>query len=95
MELDAFLVGMLSALDVLVGRPMKEILDEIAVSPEIGAAILDNTTELGKIRALVLDYEAAQWEQVTETAKQLAIAEELLPDLYQESLKWAGEAMPK
>ena len=94
LELDGFLVGMLSALDALVGRPMNEILDEIAVSPQIGAAILDTSTELGKIRALVMAYETARWDVVTETAKQLSIAEDQLPDLYQQSLKWAATALP-
>jgi c-di-GMP-related signal transduction protein len=73
---------------------MSEILDEIAVSPQIGAAILDTSTELGKIRALVMAYETARWDVVTETAKQLSIAEDQLPELYQQALKWAATALP-
>lgn len=95
LELDGFLVGMLSALDTLVGRPMSEILDEIAVSPQIGAAILDTSTDLGKIRALVLAYETAQWDKVAEIAKLLSLAEEQLPELYEKSLQWASQALPR
>ena len=39
LQLDGFLVGMLSAIDALVGRPMSEILQEIAVSREIEEAL--------------------------------------------------------
>ena len=33
-DVDLFLVGMLSAVDALVGRPMNEILDTLSLSDE-------------------------------------------------------------
>ena len=94
MELDAFLVGILSAIDALMGRPSKEVLDEISVSPAISAAVLGTDTTLGKMRAMVLAYEQADWIKVGTLAKQLDVAEDLLPDIYQQSIKWAKHVMP-
>jgi EAL and modified HD-GYP domain-containing signal transduction protein len=85
---------MLSAIDALVGRPMHEILQEIAVSREIEEALTHAQTPLGKMRALVLSYESALWDDVSVMARGLSMPELDLPDLYRESLEWAKQAMP-
>jgi hypothetical protein len=43
---DLFLTGMLSTLDVLIGRPMEEALSQIPVSQEIRDTLLGRTTTL-------------------------------------------------
>jgi c-di-GMP-related signal transduction protein len=93
-ELDAFLVGLLSALDAMVGRPLPELLSEISVSPTIDKALLNETTPLGRVRALVLAYERAAWTDVTALAKELRISEDRLPQLSTSSLSWATETLP-
>jgi c-di-GMP-related signal transduction protein len=95
LELDAFLVGMLSAIDALVGRPLPEILEEIAVSRDIEKALLDSVTPLGKMRALVLAYEGAMWEDVDRLARALSLPEGVLPDVYRQSIEWATQALPR
>jgi EAL and modified HD-GYP domain-containing signal transduction protein len=95
LELDGFLVGMLSAIDVLVGRPLPEILHEIGVSPEIDAALTNTNTPLGKIRALALSYEAAKWDEVSRQSKALGLPETALPEMYEKSISWAAQAMPR
>jgi EAL and modified HD-GYP domain-containing signal transduction protein len=93
-ELDAFLVGLLSALDAMLGRPLAELLTEISVSTQIDAALLREDTPLGRIRALVLAYERAQWADVSALARGLGIAENRLPEIATASLVWATETMP-
>jgi c-di-GMP-related signal transduction protein len=93
-ELDAFLVGLLSALDVMVGRPLPELLAEISVSAEIDAALLHEDTRLGQVRALVIAYEHGAWTDVTALAKKVGITENKLPDLAAASLGWATETLP-
>jgi c-di-GMP-related signal transduction protein len=95
LELDGFLIGMLSAIDALVGRPLPEILQDIAVSREIEQALLGTASPLGKIRAIVLGYEGALWDEVSTLAQSLGIAETALPELYQQSLDWAAQALPQ
>jgi EAL and modified HD-GYP domain-containing signal transduction protein len=85
---------LLSALDAMVGRPLPELLGEISVSPTIDSALLDETTPLGRVRALVLAYERAAWNDVTALAKTLRISEDRLPELSTSSLSWATETLP-
>jgi EAL and modified HD-GYP domain-containing signal transduction protein len=93
-ELDAFLVGLLSALDAMIGRPMQELLSEISVSPDIDRALLETDSPLGKIRALVVAYEHARWDEVAVHSRALGIAESVLPDLATQSMAWANEILP-
>jgi len=80
---------MLSTIDALVGRPSKEILDEISVSPEISAAVLGSDSTLGKLRAMVMAYEVADWPTSSKLARELGVPEDALPDIYEQSIKWA------
>jgi EAL and modified HD-GYP domain-containing signal transduction protein len=95
LELDAFLVGMLSMIDALIGRPLPEVLEEIAVSREIEQALLDEAGPLGKMRALAQAYETAMWDDVGALARALSIPEIDLPDVYKQSLDWAAQALPR
>jgi len=93
-ELDAFLVGLLSALDAMMGRPLAELLAEILVSPAVDAALLRQDTPLGAVRALVLAYERGAWDEVTALAAKLGVAERDLPAIADESRAWASETLP-
>lgn len=94
-ELDAFIVGLLSALDAMMGRPLSELLREIVVSPEIDAALLRQDTPLGKARALVLAYEAGAWSEVSTLAAALGVSERELPALADEARDWATATLPR
>ncbi|HEY4187746.1 MAG TPA: HDOD domain-containing protein [Polyangia bacterium] len=94
-ELDAFLVGLLSSLDAMMGRPLDELLAEVGVSPEIVSAVLHQDTPLGKVRALTLAYESGSWTEVSALAAALGIPERELPALANESRAWAAETLPR
>ena len=53
----AFTVGLLSVLDVLMDQHMEVVLAELALSPEIDAALLEHRGELGEILKLTLQHE--------------------------------------
>jgi c-di-GMP-related signal transduction protein len=93
-ELDAFLVGLLSAIDAMIGRPMAELLTEISVSADIDEALLRSDSPLGKIRALVVAYEHARWDDVATFSRSLGVSESLLPDLSTQSVAWANDILP-
>jgi len=93
-ELDAFLVGLLSALDAMMGRPLPELLHEIVASSVIDAALMRQDTPLGKARALVMAYEAGAWDDVGALASSLGVPERELPALADEARAWATATMP-
>jgi EAL and modified HD-GYP domain-containing signal transduction protein len=84
--LDLFLVGLLSALDALLGRPLPEALDLVAVSPAVRGALLDGAGELADLYRAVLAYERADWEEPSLRA--LAVNADL-PELYRKAVAWA------
>ncbi|MEX1057116.1 MAG: HDOD domain-containing protein [Natronospirillum sp.] len=58
MDVDqAFLVGLLSGVDVLLGVEHEAFLDQLDMLPDVHAAILSGTGELGRVLALALKLE--------------------------------------
>ena len=61
----AFTVGLLSVLDALLDRDMGAILDELALAPELRAALLgDRGQPLGAILARAQAYEQGDWSAI-------------------------------
>jgi EAL and modified HD-GYP domain-containing signal transduction protein len=87
---DLFLVGMLSLVDALVGRPMAELVEEMAISEEIRAGLLDDASSLGRVRSLVVAHERARWDEVSSLAADLGVTESAIPDLYSQATEWAN-----
>jgi EAL and modified HD-GYP domain-containing signal transduction protein len=53
----AFTAGLVSALDLLLGAPLAEVVEQLAITDELSSAILDHTGPLGSILADVLTWE--------------------------------------
>ena len=85
---DLFLVGLLSLVDVLVGRPLTELVQEMALSEEIKAGILDDESRLGRVRALVLAHERADWDRVSSLATELGLPESSIAEQHRVALEW-------
>lgn len=58
----AFTVGLLSILDLLLDRPLAEIVDDLALSDEIRAALLEYQGVAGRALHCAKSYEYQQWE---------------------------------
>ena len=85
---DLFLVGLLSLVDALVGRPLTELVQEMALSEEIKAGILDDESRLGRVRALVLAHERADWDRVSSLATELGLPESSIAEQHRVALEW-------
>jgi EAL and modified HD-GYP domain-containing signal transduction protein len=88
---DLFLVGMLSLIDTVLGRSMTEILEDLPLSEAIKAALLDGTGEEGRILALAVAYERAQWDRIPALLAGGRIELEKIPRLYREAVAWADQ----
>jgi EAL and modified HD-GYP domain-containing signal transduction protein len=87
-EVDLFLIGMLSTLDSLLGRPLDEALSHIPVSTEIRDTLLGRRTSLSAVWALVLCYERAEWSQLKELGDAADVSVGRLPGLYRNAVQW-------
>jgi EAL and modified HD-GYP domain-containing signal transduction protein len=87
----AFLVGLLSLLDVLFEVPMEKILAHIELSDEVTSALLKRGGPLGTPLQLVESYEKADWDGAQQLAEASDVPEDILGNLYIDSLHWAAQ----
>ena len=87
----AFIVGLLSLLDVLLEVPMDKILDRIELSDDIRGALVGRGGPLAQPLQLVEAYERANWSAAQELAEQTNVASDALPEMYVTALCWARE----
>ena len=85
---EAFLIGMFSTIDALLGVDKKVVLESIGVSDEIKNAILNMENELGTILKLTLAYEHADWDVVCSIATKMKMDGEMLTKFYLEAVEW-------
>jgi EAL and modified HD-GYP domain-containing signal transduction protein len=86
-----FLVGVFSMLDVLMGMPMSEVVLQLDVDGEVGAALDRREGFFGALLALVEAYEAGAWDDVALRCLEVGVEPERLCARYVESLGWASE----
>jgi EAL and modified HD-GYP domain-containing signal transduction protein len=87
----AFIVGLLSLLDVLLELPMDKILERIELSADVRGALLARGGPLAQPLQLVEAYERANWATAQEIAARTNVPGEALPDMYVDALRWASE----
>jgi len=88
---DYFFLGLLSSIDVLMGRPMRMLLAELPMVPDVAAALVGEQNPLRDVLQAVISYEKGNWEEFSQLAKKLALKEENLSELYLQALRWSRE----
>jgi len=88
---ELFLMGLLSAMDAILDMPMNALLGEIPVSDDIKFALLGGAGKFRDVYEIVLNYETGSWEPLLQALKRVRISEELLPQLFLQSLDWANQ----
>ncbi|TCL62005.1 diguanylate phosphodiesterase [Hydrogenispora ethanolica] len=84
---ELFLMGLFSMIDVFLGRPMADILDELPITEEVKGALLGKAGVYGNVLQLVQAYEKGDWEQVLFRTDALRIRDAQLPELFQDALE--------
>ncbi len=70
----AYLVGLLSNLDVITKAPLEKLLSEIAVEDSVKKALLEKEGILGQIYSLILYFEKEAYDKVKEISQELNIS---------------------
>lgn len=84
---NAFTVGLFSALEAFIDKPLAEILATLPLADELHNALLDHSGELGQLLSLVLNYERGQWDDFS--AAQFDVL--TLRTAYLDAIRWASE----
>ena len=88
---DYFFLGLLSCMDVLIGRPMRLVLAELPLAPDVSAALTGEQNSLRDALQITLSFEQGNWEEFSRLAEKLALDEQLLNELYLQALRWSRE----
>jgi c-di-GMP-related signal transduction protein len=88
-----FFMGLLSVMDAIMDMPLSTVLADIPVQDEIKGALLGQAGQLRDVLEIAINYETGTWEQLVEVTKRARVDEELVPDLFDQSLDWAKGVM--
>jgi EAL and modified HD-GYP domain-containing signal transduction protein len=89
----AFLAGMLSLADVLLGRPLEELAQELHVHEDIRAALQREPGGLGDLLALAERLERADFAGVEELMLRAGVDVSRLPRAQADSRQWVTALM--
>ncbi len=88
-----FLVGLLSTLDAMLDRPLKDALAEISVAPQVREALLGDDSRLSRTLGLVTAHERGRWDAAEEFAGRLGLTESGASGLYHQAIQWVDGAL--
>jgi c-di-GMP-related signal transduction protein len=89
--MEARLVGLFSSHDALAGRPLAELLDDLAMPDGVKDALLGRSSQMGYVYQLVRAYESGDWIGVSDRARTLGMDENILPAIYSRSVEYVGQ----
>lgn len=90
---ELFLMGLFSVLDAVLDKPMSEVLNMVTVSKDVREALVNQQGMLAPVYDFVVQYETANWPEVS---RQMVIHDlelEEVSDAYVNSLTWYRELM--
>ena len=88
-----FFMGLFSCMDVLLGRPMEEILDDLPIRTSIKEALLGKTNLFKTVLDLAISYEKANWMDLPPLASRLGIEESEVQQSYSNAIEWADQTI--
>lgn len=85
---ELFLMGLFSVLDVILDMPMKDALETVQVSKNIQDALIDRKGAFAFPLEFILQYESANWQEVSRLMIVHNIEMQSVYDAYIASLRW-------
>jgi EAL and modified HD-GYP domain-containing signal transduction protein len=91
-ESDFFMMGLFSVLDMLIGRPMENVLEDLHVHDSIRSALLGHVGPYRDVFDLALAFENADPVQTSFCAQKLCMDEATLAELFSNTVHWVNQA---
>ncbi|MEI6668736.1 MAG: HDOD domain-containing protein [Acidobacteriota bacterium] len=88
---EAFLLGVFSLIDVVVGRPMAEVVALLPISQNVHDALVHGTGPLRPFLDCAIAYERGHWADFSARARELGVDEALFPEVYTDALAGTSE----
>lgn len=87
---DLFLLGLFSLIDVLTGRTLADVLQDLPLTDNARAALLGKENCLRKILDLVRAYERARWQEAERMIAALDLGPTVMPGAYVKAVEWGN-----
>jgi len=88
---DLFLLGLVSAMDGILGIPMSDVLDNVPLDQETAAVLRGGASRLRPLYQLMLAQESGDWATIPGLARQLNVEETEVAAASAEAMQWARE----
>jgi EAL and modified HD-GYP domain-containing signal transduction protein len=85
---ELFLMGLFSVLDAMLDKPMKEALELVKVSKDIGNALLEGTGKYAPVLDFMNAYADANWSEVSRQLILVNASDSTIYEAYTSSLSW-------
>lgn len=85
---EIFLMGLFSVLDQILEKPMEECLEMVKISTDIKQALLNHKGRIYPVLEFVLNYEDANWTEVSRIMLLNKISKNMAYNAYLEALDW-------
>lgn len=83
---ELFMLGMFSLIDVIVSRPMADIVEQLPISEGVREGLVEGTGPLRPVLDCVLAYERGDWTAVSAFAQSHHVNEATIPECYIDSI---------
>jgi EAL and modified HD-GYP domain-containing signal transduction protein len=90
---DLFFLGMFSMIDVIVGRPMDQVLLDLPIATDVKEALLGTSGRLRSILDFVIAYERGEWGRVERGATEIALTCDDVPALHWKAIAWSQDSL--
>ncbi|HBU12779.1 MAG TPA: diguanylate phosphodiesterase, partial [Clostridiales bacterium] len=92
---EAYLLGMFSTMDYILGVSMEDALSKLSISEDIKTALLTQEGRCGTLYKMVLAYERGDWPEINDCAEILGMPTDIITEKYFECLDsvntiWSG-----
>lgn len=91
MASEMFLMGLFSAIDALIDKPLAEIIDDLPIWTDIKEALLGKQGRCRDLLDLIISYEKGDWDCFIELAEKMNLDMAEIPDIFLQAIKWADE----
>lgn len=81
-----FLVGLFSMIDAVFRMPLADVLERVAVSPAMRAAVLDREGRMARVLDFIDAYELGLWDYTADVASDLGVEVDAASQTYRRAL---------
>ncbi|MBQ6588338.1 MAG: HDOD domain-containing protein [Butyrivibrio sp.] len=92
---ELFIMGLFSAIDIMLDKTMEEALNMVQVSKNVREALLENKGDFAKILNFIRRYEDADWTEVSRLMVLDNIDMDEVYEAYLNALKWYRDLFPQ